>query len=196
MENWIIKNIWGLLGFLTGSLSLAWQCFLYQRNKPKLKISLLDEFPSYWIRESDAKDLKVNISSDSKYENRIAVVSLEIQNKRSQPITLTGIKVASTTDDGNPTDHRILPINDLVTFTLPQHPYVVNGNYFIEELRMVKNFKFPIRLNSYDAIRGTFIIILDNSNSDTVTLDLLLNTPYKDTKAKIRLREYVYSFKY
>lgn len=61
---------------------------------------------------------------------------------------------------------------------------------------MVKNFKFPIRLNSYDAIRGTFIIILDNSNSDTVTLDLLLNTPYKDTKAKIRLREYVYSFKY
>ncbi len=196
MLDWIIKNIWGLLGFLTGSASLAWQCYMYQRNKPKLEIKLLPEFPSYWIREKDAKDLKVAISSETKYENRIAVVSLEIQNKRSQPITLTGIKITSFDDSGSITFHRALPIDDLVTFRLPQRSYIVDGNHFTEEIRMIKNFKFPIRLNSYDAVRGTFLTILDNSNSDIVTLNLLIETPYKDSKTKLKLREYVHSFRH
>lgn len=196
MLDWIIKNIWGFLGFLTGSASLAWQCYIYQRNKPKLKIKLLPDFPSYWIREKDARDLKVAISSESKYENRIAVVSLEIQNKRSQPITLTGIKITSFDDSGNTTYHRALPINDIVTFRSPQRSYTIGGNYFIEELRMIENFEFPIRLNSYDAVRGTFLAILDNSNSNIVTLNLLVETPYKDSKSKLKLCEYVHSFRY
>lgn len=195
MLHWLSINILGILGFATGVASLLWQYFMYQRNKPKLEIRTLYDFPSYWIKEDDAKNLTVKISSNTKYENRIAVVSLEIQNKRPQPITITGIKVASVSDDGILTSHRALPIDDHIKFMLPQKSYTVKDNYFIEELRMIKNFDFPIRLNSYDAIRGTFITILDNSNASMITLELLINTPYKDTKTSIKLREYIHSFK-
>ena len=190
MLHWISVNLLGLLGSATGIASLLWQYYLYRRNKPELNIEQVTEFPSYWISESDVENLNIDILSETEIENRLGVITLEIQNKRPIPVTVTGIKVTSLDVDGNIVEHRINRVKENITFSLPKRYYYVRDTPFIEELRMANNFKFPFRLNSYDAIRGTFIIIFENSNTDTIKLNIKVNTPYKDQTSTISLKNY------
>lgn len=167
-----------IVGAVTGLLSLVIQLLIYLLKKPKISCTLDLEDDSYWI-EGSRLTLKENRDRNLREiidRENIIVLSLEISNLNSIPITVTDIFKDN------------MPIS--IRFNFEQPIIKLKSNLIKMEFTLINpdQLPLPLRLNGYDSVRTSIWFLTSKDESDIQDASITLKTPFKDFSFSFKVK--------
>ena len=180
MENLTLTFYLSIIGAITGISGLLLNFFDYWKTRPRLKAEIIHK-KTFFFDKSD--EIKPDFS-ESYRTNRVAVISLEIQNASVHPVTLSKISVSQNS--------KIYSIGNAFSSSMKYN--IIRKNDTITsytEIIFDDPITTPIRLEAYDSTSGTLRIaflddaVLDSNNNIPVVVSLF--TPRKTFKIRVSL---------